>query len=216
VLRVQALSVAWMEYNLRGIFGVFGEERSKMNFVPEQPKNEIEVPWFDDVTSEGGWQGHSTNKSTETLKSEVSISLSRLGAIIRSFQQGKFVTGGKERDGYRISYFIEKPNGVMVEGRLDIAALPVKLEHSLRRSLKTRRERSLRMALFMARNALDGTWFLQQLSPGYAPLVPFMLVNKTQTVSELWVDGVMKNLLPPGDSDFDEVIDAEYKEMEGK
>jgi len=45
-----------------------------MDFIPEKNENTKEVPYFDDVTSDAGWQGHSTTKSIETLKSEVSES----------------------------------------------------------------------------------------------------------------------------------------------
>ena len=30
-----------------------------MDFIPEQLK-ELEVPYYDDVTAEGGWRGHAT------------------------------------------------------------------------------------------------------------------------------------------------------------
>ena len=163
-----------------------------MDFIPTEQEAQ-EVPYFDDVSGEGGWQGHATGKSLATLVSEVSSSLARLGGIVTGFQRGTFAAGDKIRDGYRIRYFIEAPNGNTMPGRLDVAALPVRKE--------ARREKSLRMALYMLRNALDGLWFLRQLSPGYAPLMPWMLDCHTgKTVTQLWSETkTMSNLLPPGE-----------------
>lgn len=39
-----------------------------MDFIPEQSKNSVDVPYFEDVTGEVGWQGQSTTKSIETFK----------------------------------------------------------------------------------------------------------------------------------------------------
>jgi hypothetical protein len=100
----------------------------------------------------------------------------------------------------------------MFRGRIDIASLPVKDNYRLRRSLNARKDRSLKMALYMLRTALDGTWFLQQLSPGYAPLMPWMLMEGSgdKTITQLWSESAaMRNLLPPGQGDF---IEAEFEE----
>jgi hypothetical protein len=175
------------------------------NFIPEQPKIVSEVPYFDDVTSDAGWQGYSTTKSMETLKSEIVQAVSRLGGIVNGFQKGKFLIGDQHREGFRVFYTIESGNGQMIPGRIDIAALPVKRSNSYRKhsSYEKRLESSLKMALYMLRNSFDGLWFLQQLSPGFAPLMPFMLTKNDLTVSQLWSESsIMNNLLPPADSDF--------------
>jgi hypothetical protein len=66
------------------------------------------------------------------------------------------------------------------------------------------------MSLYMLRTALDGTWFLQQLSPGYAPLMPWMLVDGEHTITQLWQESsIMRNLLPPGETDF--VVEGQFK-----
>lgn len=175
-----------------------------MSFIPDTPKigSTAEVPYFDDVTGDAGWQGQTTSKSIETLKSEIMSSISRLGGLVTGFQRGQF-TGKQKRDGFRVAYVIETPSGQMVPGRIDIAALPVKDDYSLRRSYEARREKSLKMALYMLRTALDGTWFLQQLSPGYSALMPWMLANGEKTISQLWGESpVMARLLPPAENDF--------------
>jgi hypothetical protein len=181
-----------------------------MNFIPEQPKAAIQdVPYFDDVTAADGWEGHATNKSVDRLKQEVMSALERLGASVRGFQRGIFVVGDKKREGFQIHYTVEQPGGILHRGRLDVAALPVKDEGRLQKTLTSRKDKSLKMALYMLREALNGTWFLQQLSPGYAPLMPWMLAKGDRTVTQLWSESVFTdNLLPSGD-DF---IDAEIVE----
>ena len=171
-------------------------------FIPEQPNEAQQVPFFDDVTGEGGWQGHGTSKSIDTLKAEIISSIARLGGLVSGFQRGTFQISGQERDGFQIHYSIETPDGSMVPGRIDVAALPIKKVASRRKSEKTRREKSLRMALYMLRQAMDGLWFLQQLSPGYAPMMPWMIGKGGKTISQLWAESpVMSNLLPdPGEA----------------
>lgn len=175
-----------------------------MNFIPSTPTNQsADVPFFDDVSGDSGWQGQSTSKSLETLKSEIMSSVGRLGGLVTGFQRGQFDVGNQKRDGFRLVYVVETPTGQMVPGRIDIAALPVKDDYSLRRSYDTRREKSLKMALYMLRTALDGTWFLQQLSPGYSALMPWMLANGEKTISQMWGESpIMARLLPPGEADF--------------
>ena len=184
-----------------------------MSFIPQQPRDAKDVPYFDDVTAEGGWQGHSTGKSIETLKSEASAALGRLGGLVTGFQRGMFEIDDKKREGFRISYVIERPDGSMTRGRLDVAALPVRDIQRLRRSYEARMNKSLKMALYMLRNALDGAWFLQQLSPGYAPLMPWMLDEQTsKTITQLWSESTtMSNLLPPGSSDF---VEGEFEDVD--
>ena len=180
-----------------------------MDFIPDQPKAIEDVPYYDDATSESGWQGQSTTKSIETLKSEVVMSISLLGGMVTGFQRGKFIIGDKEREGFRLHYVIEAADGHMAPGRMDIAGLPVKNDFSLRKSYDTRREKSLKMALYMLRIALDGARFLQILSPGYAALMPWMLGRGEKTITQLWTEStIMQNLLPPADSDF---VEGEYK-----
>jgi len=182
------------------------------NFIPDQPKQAADVPWFDDVSSDAGWQGQTTTKSVETLKSEIVQAVSRLGGMVTGFQKGTFQIGEKKREGFRMTYTIETGDGKLIPGRMDIAALPVKNTYSARSSYEKRAEKSLKMALYMLRNSIDGLWFLQQLSPGYAPLMPFMLSGSGDlTVSQLWSESaLMTNLLPPGESDF---IDGEAREV---
>ena len=186
-----------------------------MNFIPEQPKNIGEVPFFEDVNSTDGWMGQTTTKSIETLKSEITSAISHLGGMVVGFQRGTFLLSGKNREGFRIHCTIDDNKGKLIPIQVEIAALPVKETVTYRRggmrSKEHRQDASLRMSLFMFRDAIRGLWFLQQLSPGYAPLMPFILVGKNQTLSQLWSESpIMSKLLPQnvGDGEF---IDAEVK-----
>jgi hypothetical protein len=170
-----------------------------MNFIPEQPKNSFDVPYYEQAREDDGWKGQATTKSLDRLKSEVTQSITRLGGFVSGFQIGTFQIESQDRQGFQIHYSLSDANGRLIPGRLDIAALPVKNKWNA-----TKKDKSLRMALFMLRDALDGMWLFQQLSPGYAPLMPFMIGSQDgKTITQLWAESsTMKNLLPPGDADF--------------
>src|SRR3972149_9800415 len=112
-----------------------------MNFIPEQPKDKTpDVPYFDDVTEKDGWQGQATGKSIDVLKDEIAVAIRRLGGTVTGFQQGTFLTGKQKRDGFQVEYIVKSPDGSITRGRIDVAALPVKDDYRLQRSLKTRRD----------------------------------------------------------------------------
>ena len=182
-----------------------------MDFIPEQPKEEKEVPYFEETTSVGGWAGHTTKKTEKRLKSEITEAITLLGGMVSGFQSGTY-SGKSKRDGFRIYYSLENPNGGFTKGQLDVAALPIETP-AWDRSYKKRREQSLKMALYMLRDALKGMWYMQQLSPGFAALMPFMIVDDSgKNLTQKWSEqGAFSNLLPPGDSEF-EVIDGDFEE----
>lgn len=172
-----------------------------MNFIPKDKPNAVTVPYFEDASRQEGWQGYSTTKSIERLKSEIVESMTRLGAMVSGFQVGTFQLEKQKRDGYQIHYSVQSENGSFVPGRLDIAALPVRSNYDA-----SKKDKSLRMALYMLRISLDGMWFMQQLSPGYAPLMPWMIGKDGKTISQLWAESpVMSRLLPAGE----EFVDGE-------
>lgn len=171
-----------------------------MNFIPETPRHAVDVPFFENASGANGWQGQTSRKSIDALKGEVSEALARLGGIVVSVMPGKFQTAGRGRYGFRITYLANE-----MRGQIDLAALPMKSETPAKK-LQTQR-----MALFMFRTALEGAWFMQQLSPGYAPLMPFMLTESGKTITELWSEGAaMRNLLPAG---TDEFIEGDFREV---
>ena len=171
------------------------------SFQPEE-KRALSVPYYEDVKEKDGWKGQATTKSVSKLQDEISQAVNRLGGIVSGFQRGTFQIDDQQREGFQIHYHLKAPNGQLVPGRFDVAALPVRARRD-----PMKKEKSLRMALYMVREGLEGMWLMQQLSPGYAALMPFMLADGDKTVSQLWAESpIMNNLLPPGDSEF---IDAE-------
>lgn len=171
------------------------------SFQPEEPKA-VKVPYYEDAKEKDGWQGQATTKSVKKLQDEIAQAVNRLGGIVSNFQRGTFQVDDQKREGFQIHYHLTAPNGSLVPGRLDVAALPVRDKWN-----EVKKDKSLRMALYMVREGLEGMWLMQQLSPGYAALMPFMLTDQNKTVSQLWSETpVMNNLLPPGDSEF---IEAE-------
>ena len=167
-----------------------------LNFTPSENKPQA-VPYFEDVTRDAGWQGYTTTKSLDRLQDEVVKAIGRLGGIVSGLQRGTFHIDDRSREGFQVHYAIKAPGGAFVPGRLDIAALPVRKRYG------DNPEKALKMALYMLRTALDGMWFMQQLSPGYAPLMPWMLNSEGKTVSQLWAESpMMSRLLPPGESEF--------------
>ncbi len=177
-----------------------------MDFIPDQPQKATQVPFYDDATSADGWQGQATGKSIEQLKSELVLSLSRLGATVTGIQKGVFDPDGKTRLGYRVRYFIEANDGQLLQGKIDIASLPVRGDLRSRTTAESQREKSLKMALYMLKISIDGLWFLRQLSPGYAPLMPFMLGTNGKTISQMWIEQNQAMALP-------EPIEGEFKDL---
>lgn len=161
-------------------------------FTPDKNEAQI-VPFFEDAKAEDGWQGHTTTKTLKRLQDEVKEAIARLGASVVSFQQGTFQIDQKTRQGFRVHYVIEGR-----VARLDIAALPVRNRYN-----NKKKEQSLKMALYMLEIGLSGAWVMQQLSPGYAPLMPFILTEGDKTISEMWIENsAIGRLLPPRPEEF--------------
>jgi hypothetical protein len=183
-----------------------------MEFRPSDNKKVYDVPFFDDVTAGDGWQGQTTGKSIETLKVEIGTSIARLGGMIVNFQMGEFI-GPPLRYGCRIFYIIES-EGKHIPGQLDVAALPVRPASGRRggsESYEKRVEKSMRMTLFMVREALAGMWFMQMLNPGYAPLMPWMIDKKSgKTITQLYNDNLSGKFQLPEPS----IEEGEFHEIE--
>lgn len=118
------------------------------NFKPEAD-SELKIPFFDHVSAADGWEGHTTSKSIDTLKSELSINLSRLNCIVTGVLGGNF----GDRLGYQIHFAIKLPAGGMAPSRLDIACLPISPKTRHRHGPDPRIEGTKKMALFMVNKA---------------------------------------------------------------
>jgi hypothetical protein len=172
------------------------------DFTPNEEKSSVQVPYYEDAREKDGWKGQETSKSITTLQNEITAAISRLGGIVSGFQRGTFNVENVKREGFQVHYALKNPNGQYIPGRIDIAALPTKSWYN-----EKSKDKSLRMSLFMLREGLEGMWLMQQLSPGYAALMPWMIGQDGKTITQLWQESsVMGKLLPPPSSDF---IEAE-------
>ena len=196
-----------------------------MQFVPEDDGKQVEVPTYDEVQGKSaeGWTGHTTGLNVIKLKGKIVNALSMLGANVSTFQSGHFIdeNSGMKRMAMRINYFVSNEAGDAWPGVLDIAALPVDQEKAQTdKSYANKLDKSLRMAMYMTLTALQGAWNMKMLSPGYSPLMPWMIASKDgSTMSEQWEatlnDGKFLKQLPapqaaesstqPIDGDFEEV-----------
>ena len=173
------------------------------NFVSDKNNEKPQdVPYFEDVKASEGWQGQATSKDMVALKGEISTSISRLGGFVSGFERGQFGT----RKGFRIHYMMEIPGGKSVKGYIDIAALPLRptakpYRRGATESAERRENQSLLMALYNVAEALKALHVMSKLSPGYMPLMPWMIVGKdglnlTQTYAE---QSSLAKLMPPKD-----------------
>jgi hypothetical protein len=182
------------------------------NFIPEQPQiSSKQIPFFDDVKEVDGWAGMTTGKSVEKLKEEIETAIKHLGGMVTSFLKGTYPADKYRRDGYQIFYFMKNDDGKILEGRIDIAALPCRNDYRKRESYDKRREKSIKMALFMTRDTINALWRFAYLSPGFAPLMPFLFGDGNKTITELWGEHskISDLLLTKGE----EFVEGEYKEL---
>lgn len=180
-----------------------------MKFQPTE-KKENETPYYDDVTATMGYGGHATKLDKGQLEAEVKTAMNRVGMQVTGFQQGKF----GDRDGYMIHFVADLGGGNLKQGRIEIAALPVRLpdnmhQDRIKQGYEGRKVKSLNMALYMFRQHLQGMFFMQQMTLEYVPFVPWLLVNETDTVSGMFITE-QRILLPEPSEDF---VDGEYEEI---
>jgi hypothetical protein len=168
-----------------------------MAFIPDQPDKQQPVPYLEDVTSSGGWVGHTTTKSLEVLIAEVSTALGRLGGTVTSIQSGSFQdehNPGRKRPGYVIRYNYMVQSGQVISGKIDVAGLPA------RKPGPDKEKQSRKMALYMLRDAFEGMWYMQQLSPGLVALMPFMLAEGDITFSQKFLGSLALPAPAPNDN----------------
>jgi hypothetical protein len=179
-------------------------------FTPDQkPQEAKNVPFYEYATTAEGWRGHTSKKSMKALQAQIKAAFERMDGAVERFVSGQFEVNGQTRQGFQLFYILPGPEGKHLRGRIDIAALPVKDKFNA-----NKKEKSLRMALFMVAMALEGAWFLEMLAPGFSVLMPGLLVDKEgHTISDLYTQGMTDHLLPEGEK-FQEgdVIDGEIRE----
>jgi hypothetical protein len=182
-------------------------------FQPDKSQRSItEAPFFEDISTQSGWEGMTTQKSFEKLTGEIREALGFLGAEVTSMMRGKFGT----RQGYRISFIIVSADGTERKGQIDVAALPCKPIVRNRRggwgNIEKRQEQSLKAALFNIRDILEGMYRLTFLQPGYAPLMPWTLTAEGKTITQIWNERLDPGHLLAATNDMD-FIDAKVKDI---
>jgi len=189
-----------------------------MQFIPDEEDGpSLDVPYFGEARAEDGWQGQSTKRSYNTLKSDVTKALARIGGIVHAIKRGTYEIGGVERAGAQIHYSIEGIGSQVHYGRIDVAALPVHKSNrgDWRKILRKRQERSLCMALYNVIQALKAQWVLKQLNPAYVPLMPWLLADDERTISQAYLEaGIGKALALPAPSEAGETVIGEFTEVE--
>lgn len=184
-----------------------------MKFTPDTDNFQSEVPLLDEARAEDGWQGQGTKESITSLRAQISAEIGRLGGTVTRWMRGEYEIEGQARPGIQIEYQITNQSGSAFSGRIDVAGLPWKAPYGGNRShtsyklaVENNKNKSLAMALYNVREALKAMRILQVLSPGYAALVPWMLVAETgKTIGEMWGIG-NKQLMAPGG----EIVEAEF------
>jgi len=161
-----------------------------------------EVPWFENASAELGIRGHATKKPIEVLKTEIKAAMSKLGGGVTSFVSGKFPTK-PPRYGYQIIF-----NYGSREGRIEIAALPIKKE------TPGKRKQALKQALYTVREMLDSQFNSGVLIPGSAPLIPYMLDDKGRTLAEALSKEDSIPLLSPPLEEGEDYEEGEFTEVD--
>ena len=190
-----------------------------MKFIPDEQTFDEPVPLLDEARADDGWKGQSTDKSVAKLRSEISSEIGRLGGTMTRWIRGDYeMDDGTERPGIEIGYSIATEDGRVFLGRINVAALPFKISTRRQDSDKLNRnkaEKSLRMALFNVRDALQASRILQVLSPGYAGLMSWLLPdsNDDRTISQMWGESMGLKALPAPDKDGD-VVDVKFREVD--
>lgn len=152
-----------------------------MKFTPDQPDIKKAI-WFEDATRDAGYAGYSSTRSEDTLISEITTALNRLGCKLTSWYSGAFEDEFKnQRRGFVFEFTSPAPKGGNLPGVIRVAALPI------RHPTPQKDKQARRMALFQLRDYLVAAFQFSTMSVGFAPIVPFMLNDQGQTVSEVWI-----------------------------
>lgn len=186
-----------------------------MDFKPKQSENNpLDVPYYSEADADNGWAGHTTGKSIRTLRSEIVQAMTRIGATVIDIVEGTFGSEtSRPREGFLIKYSID---GII--GQIKIAALPVKkppiINQKTRQGYETRKQKSIKMALYMFERYVSGMWYAQQLSPGYLPLIPWLIEEGSgKTFSELFTERNQFALpAPDGESIDINFVEGEFEE----
>lgn len=145
-------------------------------FIPDALRvQDRAIPYFEDNPKEK-IPGRGTEKSLQTLQTEIITLLSRLGAGTVQFVPGQY-PGTPKRYGFQITFWY----GGM-QGRMDCAALP------MRKETERRKDRALAQALYLLRDELQAMVYSVVHKPGAIPLIPYLIGANGKTVTEHLVE----------------------------
>ena len=145
-------------------------------FIPDKPPlMEQAVPFFEE-SQQMDIPGRGTKKTVLQLQGEVSEALVRLNASLSKFASGEYSEGERKRYGFRITFVYGG-----LPGRIDCAALPLKKE------TPAKKERALAQALYLLRDELVAMAWSAIHKPGSVPLLPYIVGNDGNTVTEALV-----------------------------
>lgn len=140
-----------------------------MEFIPDEHSQETDVPYYEEASRVDGVVGHTTTKSLKELRALITAAFGRLSGSVVSIQSGKY----GDRYAFRIFFTF---NGV--EGRMDIAVLPI------RKETESRIDRAKRHALYSVWQRLLSEYNTMLVMPGDVPFMPYMLNSEGQTIME--------------------------------
>lgn len=153
-----------------------------MTFQPDVQQHEkIHVPFFEDADAASA-PGYATSKAIDRLQSEIAVMIERLGGTFPLFRQGAYESGGVKRYGFEVHFAVNGHPALM-----QVAGLPMRTE------TEKKRQQVLRQALYAVNESLRAAFMQQVFSPGFAPLLQFMLVDGNKTVGEALME---RNAVP--------------------
>jgi hypothetical protein len=155
------------------------------SFIPDMSVSTSTVPYFED-NAKTKIPGRGTEKTVDQLQREIVKLLQQLGAFSIQFVQGKH-EGEPLRYGFQIQFMYAS-----ARGRYDCAALP------MRRETPARKQQALAQCLYLVRNKFEALVYAHTYEPEGVPLLPYLLDNRGQTVTEALRAGGMLPLLGNG------------------
>lgn len=95
-----------------------------MKFEPDEPEQKKAI-YFEDATRDAGYAGYTSKRSEDTLISEITTALNRLGCKLTNWYSGSFVDEFEnKRRGFVFEFTSPSKQGGNMPGIIRVAALP--------------------------------------------------------------------------------------------
>lgn len=186
-----------------------------IKFIADDDQWEVEIPYFEDASGADGVVGYSTTQDEAELKEKIRTEVARVGSRVESFVKGHYedesASGTPDRYGYMIQFTYHG-----VEGRINVAALPIRKETA------ARKRQAHRQALFTIWKMLESHYNCRLNMPHDTPLIPFLLDDKGRTLLEaIQSAGILPQLPSPKqtmeggfEADDENMIEGEIREID--